>query len=444
MRQSADGYELAPTGPDTDYQRARRPPRSPSSRLWPAITLLVVSLAAGSIGKLYGDEGTLRQDLAALQAQVSSASSPRVEKEMSTGLDAGKVAQGLLRTVVGGRKRDTQYYGKGCSSTEFLAAVADIHVNPDGASRNPPTDATYSLDSFDYSFRLPRCPQPHVFSRAEACDLLENGYGGILLRGDSLMRHLTNALFLILRDRPDGAVQDPESRKVCWGDRMFDDKKDCRKVALFDTQDPLLDAEPVCGGKVWLRYEQLPCPVEPSRYVPTYLDWRDRMPPSRSGLSPAIIQSFGLHCHFLPFIPRFGIFKPLFAHAATAFPRPLLLWIGINAPGLNKPPQYLKEQGGDQVLRYNKIIAEELVDMQQPSETAAEGKMAVLETYGMTDGAKSFDGTHYMWNVNMEKAQLLLNYLDLLWGEVRDAGGLWNRTELCPLGKGNYQCSFGD
>ncbi|BGO95669.1 hypothetical protein NBRC10512_007365 [Rhodotorula toruloides] len=435
-----DGYELAPNS--LHYDGPRAPHSLLQSRLRTSAAILIATLLCASLARLWLVEGTLYAELAALRAEAAVAL--RATDSSAATLASAGLRRGSLRTVVGGRILGPQYHSKGCSSTEFLAAVADIQVDPDGASRNPPTDATYSLSSFDFSFRLPHCPQPHIFTRLEACDLLENGFGGVLLRGDSLMRHLTNALFLILRDRPDGAVQDPEARQVCWGDRLFDDKKDCRKVALFDTQDLLLDGEPVCNGKVWLRYEQLPCPVEPSRYVPTYLDWRDQMPPSRSGLSPAIIQSFGLHCHFLPFIPRFGIFKPLFAHAATAFPRPLLLWIGINAPGLNKPPQYLKEQGGDQVLRYNQIIAEELDGMQTSSETAAEGKMAVLETYGMTDGAKSFDGTHYMWNVNMEKAQLLLNYLDLLWGEVRDAGGLWNRTQLCPLGKGNYQCSFGD
>lgn len=38
--------------------------------------------------------------------------------------------------------------------------------------------------------------------------------------------------------------------------------------------------------------------------------------------------------------------------------------------------------------------------MQDPTETVAEGKIAVFET----DGAKSFDGTHYTWNVNVSSA----------------------------------------
>lgn len=42
----------------------------------------------------------------------------------------------------------------------------------------------------------------------------------------------------------------------------------------------------------------------------------------------------------------------------------------------------------------------------------------------------------------MEKAHLILNYLDLLWGETRALGGMWDLTELCPPGKWSYQCSL--
>ncbi len=42
----------------------------------------------------------------------------------------------------------------------------------------------------------------------------------------------------------------------------------------------------------------------------------------------------------------------------------------------------------------------------------------------MTDGAVSYDGSHYSYQVNMEKAQTVLNLLDVLWGEIVAAGGL--------------------
>ncbi len=49
---------------------------------------------------------------------------------------------------------------------------------------------------------------------------------------------------------------------------------------------------------------------------------------------------------------------------------------------------------------------------------------AALDFYNSTDGASSFDGTHYSYQVAMERAQIVLNYLDATWGEVVAMGGL--------------------
>jgi len=47
-----------------------------------------------------------------------------------------------------------------------------------------------------------------------------------------------------------------------------------------------------------------------------------------------------------------------------------------------------------------------------------------MDWYNSTDGASSFDGTHYSYQVAMERAQVFLNYLDATWGEVVELGGL--------------------
>ncbi|KAM0790413.1 hypothetical protein ACM66B_003294 [Microbotryomycetes sp. NB124-2] len=286
-------------------------------------------------------------------------------------------------------------------------------------------NATYAPGDFRFSFNLPHCPQPHVFSKDEACDLLENGFGGLYLRGDSLVRHLTNALFIILRDRRDGATADKALQQTCWGDRMFDDKKDCRHKALVNSLDPALSAERVCTGRLRLNYQAELCPTAgASSFLERLTDWHKRGHWTTRNVSPVVVQSFGLHCGMLPSIAAFGSLKPLLAYARTAFPRPLSLWLGIHAPGANKPPQFLDKQGHDPVLRYNFAVEQTLDDIQPLKEPLHDGRTGVLDFFGMTDGAESFDGTHYMYQVNMEKAHLLLNYLDVLWGEVRAAGGL--------------------
>ncbi|BGO95641.1 hypothetical protein NBRC10512_004316 [Rhodotorula toruloides] len=345
-----------------------------------------------------------------------------------------------LSTLVGASKLASRP-GKAqtCTAHQLLDAVARARVDPAGPAALPPANATFEPADFRFSFDLPGCSPPHVYSAAEACDLLENSFGGLLLRGDSLVRHLANALFIILRGRRDGAITKGEARDICWGDRMFDDKKNCREFGLGDSQDPALDA-PVCGGNVFLHYEDRACPSSPTSYVARLVEWRNKMPWYRKDLSPVVVQSFGLHCKMATSVSLLGAVKPLLNFASTAFPAPLPLWLGIHAPGPNKPVQFAGEQGPAAVQRYNAAMRRRLDGVQPGDQALAEGRMGFLDYFGMTDGAKSFDGTHYMYQVNLEKAHLLLNYLDVLAREVQGAGGLFNLSDICPSGVNDYRC----
>jgi len=138
---------------------------------------------------------------------------------------AQRAALHLSPLVVGPRSLAPQYHDRGCSSTALLHALRKTHIRPDGASRKvnttlPPTRLSLG-DDFDFSFDLEGCPPLHLYSAAEACDLLQ-GFGGLFLRGDSFVRHVVNALFIVLRERNDGAVEREGER--CRGNAMFDDR----------------------------------------------------------------------------------------------------------------------------------------------------------------------------------------------------------------------------
>lgn len=229
----------------------------------------------------------------------------------------------LLTTVVGPRRMTSHYSAHNCTSAQFLDAVAGIKVNPTGSSAVLPTNYTFAPSAFQFSFQWPgTCPRPHIYSQAEACDLL-GAFGGVLLRGDSLTRHLSSALMIILKGKRDGAVN--RMHDVCWGDRMFDDRNDCRKAAIASSTDATFNSEPLCGGGVQFLYQPGLCPVEPVRYITEYLRWRSGLGTRTSGLSTVILQAFGLHCGLDAHIPVFGVLKPLLAHAAHSFPGPLPL-----------------------------------------------------------------------------------------------------------------------
>ncbi|KAL8279987.1 hypothetical protein RQP46_007568 [Phenoliferia psychrophenolica] len=310
---------------------------------------------------------------------------------------------------------------QGCSSTQFLAALSAIRVDPTGLSALAPVNHSYALDEFDYSFHWPEttCQRPHVFTSAEACDVV-GAFGGLTAIGDSLTRHMMNAMFILLRNRPDGGVFQNGDR--CRDDTVFDDRDNCRDSIVADAigQAAAL-AEPICGGKVAVKYTLSYCPSDPSGYIPSYLQMAPTLLPS---LSPLIINAYGLHCGLENFYrPIIGALKPLHVYSQSVFPRPLSLWMGVHAPGSNKPAQYLPQQGVEAVKNYNAEMAAR-VEAMQPGRIV-DGAMGVVDVYGMTDGARSFDGTHFMYQVNMEKAMLLLNLMELLWAEAAEDGGLW-------------------
>ncbi|KAK4698382.1 serine/threonine-protein kinase/endoribonuclease IRE1, partial [Phenoliferia sp. Uapishka_3] len=169
----------------------------------------------------------------------------------------------------------------------------------------------------------------------------------------------------------------------------------------------------------------LPCPFDPTSYITHYLQWRSGAPRLKNILSTLVINSYGLHCSLSPSVSLYGAVMPLLAFAQTAYPRPLSLWMTLHAPGGNKPEQWLPSQGSGKVKGYNTQM-ETAIKALRPGETMIEGAVGYLDWYGLTDGASSFDGTHYMWQINMEKAMLVLNLMDALWTEAVEDGGLWD------------------
>jgi hypothetical protein len=71
----------------------------------------------------------------------------------------------------------------------------------------------------------------------------------------------------------------------------------------------------------------------------------------------------------------------------------------VHAPALNKPERYLVEQGPQSVQRCNAEIGQ-IIDTLSPGEIIQkDGVLKMIDWYNVTDGAVSFDGTHYAYQV---------------------------------------------
>ena len=81
---------------------------------------------------------------------------------------------------------------------------------------------------------------------------------------------------------------------------------------------------------------------------------------------------------------------------------PNLIWLGAHRNGFFKPLNYEARQGMHKILPYNKHMREYCREMGIP----------FFDTIELTSGVHSYDGTHYSKDVNLLKAQILLNYLE--------------------------------
>ncbi|GAA5898487.1 hypothetical protein JCM6882_007794 [Rhodosporidiobolus microsporus] len=311
-----------------------------------------------------------------------------------------------------------------CTADELLGSLRTAKIREDGLSRFPnfTKPESIALAPFEWSYdfhELPSgkvCELPRVFKPAEACELLSS-FGGVYLTGDSFIRHLHSALLMLLRGRNDGAVVDYLETDDCRADMLFDDGKLCRQRVVADT-----DAQKeVCGGLASLMFVQTYKPDKLS--FTSFRDWRERLSPRQQVYSPVYITGVGGHMNYdtSTLVPTY--LDSLFSTLSHHFPSPLNLFAGPHIPGTNQPKMFKERQGPHKVRAYREEVPLLLAERSKEKEMYR-GAARYVDFYESTDGAVSFDGVHYSYQVNMEKTMVFLNLLDIAWGEIVAAGGM--------------------
>ncbi|XP_071078780.1 uncharacterized protein [Haliotis cracherodii] len=232
-----------------------------------------------------------------------------------------------------------------------------------------------------------RC-QPKLYTAEQACALLKNGT--ILVVGDSFQRHLFSAILLILRgNNTQGALgkkTPTEFQRKCSGMNAFG-FKECRKY---------IDIKPghsLCNGSVHVNFAS-------HAHFYTKLGMLRYVKLSVSRRRHIIIGGIGIHDNANSSLATTYI-KPSLALLRNRTSKwPLLMWSNIHSPGLTKSP-YHSYQGPQNILEFNKAMTRLFMKHDVP----------VLDTFNLTKGVTSFDGTHYGIGVNLMKAQILLNYI---------------------------------
>ena len=240
------------------------------------------------------------------------------------------------------------------------------------------------------------------FTSREACKLMNDHVSSPVLIGDSLVRHVHNALMILFTNNPHGGALrkdlTKEQREACSGEMQFVDAG--RTVCHGKTSRRISDVETnyFCEGN--FRFQ--------NSYDGSYsIDYSNRalavVTKHLNKRNAVILIGVGLHDGLSFERIKNHYMEPILNlvqnKARSGWPK--IVWITTHAQGSLKPVEFRGFQGNDKVIEFNRRMKEYL----QPR------GVDVFDVFNLTLGLHSYDGTHYGPGVNMMKAQLLLNYL---------------------------------
>lgn len=283
----------------------------------------------------------------------------------------------------------------------------------------------------------------HWHTAEEACDLLQRA-GFLFLAGDSLSRHIANALFAVVTGDPAGAGNmfsspDEEGFHSCECKDYFDDGHWATEDGSMGHNRPrnryCRERAPafVAGyfSEAWVvpaRYPQgVPLSVIRAKYpgfCPRWERWHFCYMCDQPGMSlPAsgiVFRQGGLHLGALDESGVTEVFQSMPPGVPEAWPRICSL---LHAPGTNKPVEYLHTHGLEPTRNFNSLIAG------SPHACKRAGD-AMFDAFTVTANASSIDGQHYPLEPNVLMVQLLLNQVRLMTPEAgAGAGGLRARRQ---------------
>lgn len=139
---------------------------------------------------------------------------------------------------------------------------------------------------------------------------------------------------------------------------------------------------------------------EPDYATPLLDSWHrfiDQLPPDRRRYSPIFVEATGIHYQW-DFNATLAVhISPFIRNTSALIPRPIPFFSGYPAVPPNKPVQWLGIQGPEVTQKYNREMLAALEEVSP--EGSIDGGWTMLQWYNVTDGAVSYDGTHYDYQV---------------------------------------------
>jgi hypothetical protein len=294
-------------------------------------------------------------------------------------------------------------------------------------------------DDFDNDMRATTKPsawRPNkctlkIFTPSQVCTILRKA-GDVYITGESLQRHTYQGVLNILSGDYDfGSVQCDDGvmsggvgyqSALCRGERQYSEHEACsakRRNGLVpgcDKTKELVHYFELYQVSTWQIGRALDVPEfehfaetdsQGHKVIEGCYDWQKVLRSMNKeglflwglGINDAARSGLPLNSS----LTTAEVAEPLMKYLKTLpeDQRPHVVYQAMHAGGHLKPEQFVKTQGNEAVLGYNKGMAA----------TAERLGFPVFDAFKISEGAHSYDGLHYGLTFSVYRAQLIMNYL---------------------------------
>ena len=272
---------------------------------------------------------------------------------------------------------------------------------------------------------VPSLPPPP----AKTCDVL-NRYNQVIFHGDSLTRHLRQAIYMsISGDFIKGSVHPPKikSSNVCTCDGQFSERKDCRRyIPYFEEVLPIQPREippgmigmekPLCHDSTFLYGKTEMAPWLPKRGEVDpgeSIDWENVNCEDTNYRGILLVLGGGLHWALNATETFASVVQPVVSNPkyqqCACLGKVRLVWTAMNVQStvLDKDRPH---QSRENAIIFNEETKEAFMSIGLiPGED-----VVILDWWNLTADAQYSDGLHYLSDVNLAKAAQIL-YLAEHW-----------------------------
>ena len=247
------------------------------------------------------------------------------------------------------------------------------------------------------------CQIKHIDSK-KGCHILRNHFTSVTFIGDSLVRHIFSSLLILLtQDRQYGALLNDikqVEKEICSGENQFTDSA-CHKKLIMYWKDIKKNPR-YCSGmsmdsKPRLSFVEA---YNAKHYHLAHEELKERLMEKR----PLVILGIGVHDNFNYTKVIHNYLSPLVKMRGPNNDQSTFIWLNTHSSGPLKPTQFQELQGNKNIKIFNKAL----------KKYCDNNNIMMMDTFNFTKGIHSFDGTHYGYEINRLKTQILLNSLEEL------------------------------